>query len=189
MTRSLRIRGRRFSSSSEMPSAKYSCSLSGLIFTKGSTAMELSVAIGAAVAGGGAVVPTFVAACSWVGGPPIRQNGAPDKKRNSENLVFRAGFTRWCARSLGHHAFVKTRGNANIRRGVNTRERIRGLGCVSLTIPALRSPVGAAGVCASALCAFLCPGRAPRVLASAGAATPLFVVAAGRVFCAWRATG
>ena len=43
----------RFSSSSEMPSEKYSCSLSALMFTNGSTAMELSLAAGAADAADG----------------------------------------------------------------------------------------------------------------------------------------
>ena len=40
MTRSSGTCARRFSSSSEMPSAKYSWSLSGLMFTNGSTAIE-----------------------------------------------------------------------------------------------------------------------------------------------------
>ena len=53
MTRSSGTCARRLSSSSEMPSAKYSCSLSALMFTKGSTAIERSVAAATAVGGGG----------------------------------------------------------------------------------------------------------------------------------------
>ena len=49
MTRSSGTCARRLSSSSEMPSAKYSCSLSALMFTKGSTAIERSVAVATAV--------------------------------------------------------------------------------------------------------------------------------------------
>ena len=52
MTRSSGTCARRLSSSSEMPSAKYSCSLSALMFTKGSTAIDASVAKAGALGGG-----------------------------------------------------------------------------------------------------------------------------------------
>ena len=48
MTRSCGTCASRFSSSSERPSEKYSCSWSELMLTNGSTAMELSLATTAA---------------------------------------------------------------------------------------------------------------------------------------------
>ena len=64
MTRSSGTCASRLSSSSEMPSAKYSCSLSALMFTKGSTAMERSVAVAAAVGDGG-VATVAVSLARW----------------------------------------------------------------------------------------------------------------------------
>ena len=58
ITRSSGTWARRLISSSEMPSAKYSCSLSRLMFTKGSTAIERSVAVTAAVGDGGVATVT-----------------------------------------------------------------------------------------------------------------------------------
>src|SRR6516164_2104510 len=67
------MRERSLSSSSESPSEKYSCSLSPLMFTKGSTAIECGGGLKAAAVAGAAATVCAGSAAGGVGGGACRE--------------------------------------------------------------------------------------------------------------------
>ncbi len=90
-----------FSSSSEMPSEKYSLSLSPLMLTKGSTAIEVPADF-ASAAGCAAVVEgpaAAVAAGAATGICPTHQNSPPPINSSAVRIANSRPLTRWCPRS------------------------------------------------------------------------------------------
>ena len=86
-----------FSSSSEMPSEKYSLSLSPLMLTNGSTAIEVPAAL--ASAAGCATAAAALAAVAVTGGAtgmrPTHQNSPPPNSSKTVRMANSRPLTRW----------------------------------------------------------------------------------------------